>query len=84
MVGWISWIFLFLIGCSLCWSILCTEAFLKESSIRFLQLADWGGKHTEPFTTPSQVATAQGMGVIGITFIDGANYITPLLPVLLN
>ena len=35
------------------------------STIRMLQLGDWGGKHSPPYTTPSQIDTAHGMGLIG-------------------
>lgn len=37
-----------------------------RSSIRMLALADWGGNEIDPYTTPSQVVTAQAMGVIGM------------------
>lgn len=36
-----------------------------SSSIRLLQLGDWGGTENPPYNTPSQRDTAAGMGVIG-------------------
>lgn len=38
-----------------------------RSSIRLLQLGDWGGNEKDPYTTPSQLDTAVGMAVIGKT-----------------
>lgn len=36
----------------------------NPSSIRFLAIGDWGGQPTPPYYTPSQLATAQGMGQV--------------------
>eukprot|EP01038_Epipyxis_sp_PR26KG_P004507 gene4507-6369_t len=38
---------------------------MYESSIRFLQLADWGGSNKYPFHNPSQTATANAMATVG-------------------
>ena len=37
-----------------------------SSSIRLLQLADWGGTDVTPFVTPSQVAASIGMAAVGL------------------
>ena len=34
------------------------------SSIRFLTIADWGGKNVEPYSSASQNHTAQGMAIV--------------------
>lgn len=35
-----------------------------DSSIRFLQIADWGGKEISPYYRPSQYHVSQGMAII--------------------
>jgi len=37
----------------------------SQATVNLLVLGDWGGMPVRPYTTPGQVATAKGMGVIG-------------------